>query len=181
MRIIPLAAAALALTLAGCVPISSKADPAAPPVSATGGGSSAAATSGGDDRTAKIGESIRAEDGIIWTVTKLAVTHVSQEASGGHPGDPALVVYIRIKNGGEHRLDLTMVQVAVRTGEDGDDTEQVFDIDAGLDGFEGTLAPGRTASTKYAFAANSRNDLRKVSIEVTPGFDYESGTFEGGI
>jgi hypothetical protein len=181
MRKLIIAAMLAAVALAGCAPVSSKVDPAAPPAAASGGSSSSPDKSDGDDRTAKIGEWIRAADGLTWTVTKISATRVSQWAAGGHPGDPALVVSVRIKNGTKHRIDLTQVQVSVRTGADGDDAEQVFDVDAGWDGFDGTLAPGRTASAKCAFAVDSRKALRQVAIEVAPGFDYESGTFEGGV
>lgn len=181
MRLMPIAAAAFTvIALAACAPVDSRVDPAAPSAAA-GAGSSSSAKSDGDDRTAKIGEWIKAEDGVTWSVTKLGATHISQWASGGHPGDPALVVYIKIKNGGTHRIDLSQLNVTVRVGADGNDSEEVFDVEAGFGTLDGTLAPGRTASTKCAFAADSRKELKQVSIEVTPGFDYESGTFEGGI
>lgn len=168
-----------AVLVVGCAPVNTTTDPPNPAAHASNGDSSP--SSNGDDRTAKIGQWVTADDGVTWTVTKLGVTHVSQFAAGGHPGDPALVAYVRIKNGSKHRLDLSAVQVTARTGADGNPAEDVVDVDAGLDVLEGTLAPGRTVSAKYAFAADSRRDLKNVSIEVTPGFDYESGTFEGGI
>jgi hypothetical protein len=178
MRKIALTVVGAVLALAGCAPVeAAKTEPAAPPTAS----SSSAEHSGGDDRTAAIGQWVKSEDGVRWSVTKLGVTHISQYASGGHPGDPALVVYVKIRNDSKHRVDLTLMTVTARTGADGNDTEQVFDVDAGFDNPDGTLAPGRTASMKSAFAVASRKDLKKVSIEVQPGFDYESGTFEGGI
>ena len=178
MRKIALTIIVTVLALAGCGPVeSATTEPAAPPAAS----SSSTDRAGGDDRTADIGQWVKSEDGVSWSVTKLAVTHVSQYASGGHPGDPALVVYVKVKNGSKHRVDLTQMTVTARTGTDGNDTEQVFDVDAGFDNPDGTLAPGRTASTKFAFAVGSRKDLKKVSVEVQPGVDYESGTFEGGI
>lgn len=73
-----------------------------------------------------------------------------------------------------------MVTVTARLGADGIEAEQVFQD--GVDGmFDGTIAPGRTATTRFMFAAEKAADLKTVSIEVNAGFEYESFTFEGGL
>lgn len=178
MRILITAAAVAALTLAGCAPVESRSEPAAPP-----GASSTDSPSkggGGDDRTAKVGQWVKSDDGLRWTVVKLSASRVGQYAAGGHPGDPAVIVSVKIVNGGQHRLDLSLVQVTARVGTDGQGTEEVFDGEKyGVP--SGTLAPGRTVSARYAFAADKRSDLEHVSIEVSPGLEYESGTFEGVV
>jgi hypothetical protein len=135
---------------------------------------------GGDDNTTQIGKWASASDGIKLRVSKIARGRISDIAAGGHPGDPAVIAYVQIRNGSSKRFDLTMVEVAARVGADGNEAEQVFQDGFG-DGFNGALTPGRTVTAKYMFAAKKAPDLKKVSIEVTPGLEYESATFEGGL
>lgn len=167
------------LVLAGCAAptkVSTNASP--PPASSgtdTGGG-------GGDERSnvTTVGQWATAEDGIAFRVSKLKRGRVSQYAYGGRPGDPAVVATVQFRNRGTSRFDTTMIDVQARVGVDGVEAEQVFDHRFG-DGFTGTLAPGRTATTEFMFAAAKVSDLARVSVEVTPGLEYDSATFEGGV
>lgn len=134
----------------------------------------------GDNHTTQVGQWAHASDGIDLRVSKLARGTISDTAAGGSPGDPAVVVYVQFRNGSGKRFDLTMVEVAARVGADGSEAEQVFQDGFG-DGFTGSLTPGRTVTAKYMFAAKKAADLKTVSVEVTPGLEYESATFEGGI
>lgn len=126
----------------------------------------------------KVGESATAEDGVWFSVTRLQRSRVSDIASGGRPGNPAVIVTVKIRNGSKERLDLSQIDVAVRLGKDGREAEEVFQDD-----FSGTptgsLAPGRTSTSKYMFAGKTAAELRTVSVELAPGWDYDSATFEG--
>lgn len=133
----------------------------------------------GDSNVTQIGQWATAEDGIAFRAAKLKRGRVASISAGGHPGDPAVVVTVQFRNEGNLRFDLTLVDVKVRLGKDGAEAEQVFQD--GFDGgFDGTLAPGRAVSEKYIFAASKASDLKEVSVEITPGMEYDSATFEGG-
>ncbi|MFB4307012.1 hypothetical protein [Actinomadura sp. GTD37] len=134
----------------------------------------------GDNNVTKVGQWARADDGVAFRVATLRRGRVSDIASGGHPGDPAVVVTVQIKNRGKHRVDLSMVEVTARLGKSGDEAERVFQ-DGVDEGLTGTLAPGRTVSDKYMFAAAKASDLKVVSVEIAPGVEYDSATFEGGL
>jgi hypothetical protein len=133
-----------------------------------------------DPKVAKVGEWARADDGVMFRVAKLTKGTVGQYAAGGSPGDPAVILTVQLRNSGSKRFDLSAVDVTVRLGKDGTEADKVFQD--GVDGsFDGTLAPGRTVTAKYMFAAQSRGDLKVVSVEIAPGYEYDSFTFEGGI
>ena len=132
------------------------------------------------DNVTKIGTWATAEDGVAFRVSKLKRATVPPYAAGGKPGGPAVVATVQIRNGSKARFDMTLAEVQARMGADGATSEQVFAESYG-DGFQGgTLAPGRTATAKFMFAAARAKDLKTVSIEVTPGvLDYDTFTFEG--
>ena len=137
----------------------------------------------GDDagsNVTQVGQWATADDGVAFRVSKLKRGRVSDIASGGHPGDPAVVVTVQVRNGGKHRIDLTLVDVTARLGKSGDEAERVFQ-DGVDEGLTGTLAPGRTVSDRYMFAASKASDLKQVSVEIAPGIEYDSATFEGGL
>lgn len=132
-----------------------------------------------DDTTSTVGGVYaEASDGVKFRVKELGRGKVGPYAAGGTPGDPAVIVTVQIKNGGTKRLDLTEVSVIVRLGADGREAEQVFD--EGFSGTpDGTLSPGRTSTHKYMFAAESAAELQDVQVELSPGWEYPSVTFEG--
>jgi hypothetical protein len=163
--------------------------PGSGPKAQTVGAPSAAATSSdwpseapspsstADDVTT-VGSWGTAEDGVKIRVSKLGRGRVSDIASGGHPGDSGVVVTVQIENGGSHRLDLSQLRVEARLGVDGREADEVFQ-----DGFGGTpdgsLAVGRTSTSRYMFAADSAAELKHVAIDVAPGYDYTPITYEG--
>ncbi|MFD0902311.1 hypothetical protein [Actinomadura sediminis] len=174
--------------IATCLGIGLATACAAPQEVSTEPGAPAAADAGGDSPEApapesqvtKVGTWATADDGIAFRVSKLKKSTVGALASGGRPGDPAVVATIQFRNGSKRQFDATMVTVTARLGADGVEAEQVFQ--EGTDGmFDGTISPGRTATTTFMFAAEKTADLKAVSIEVNPGFEYESFQFEGGL
>jgi hypothetical protein len=44
-----------------------------------------------------------------------------------------------------------------------------------------SLSRGRTATHKWTFAAENAAELRQVAVDVTPGLEYDSYTFEGRV
>lgn len=168
-------ALATPLTLSACAtptPVSTKATAPTQPQKA------GTKTPDAGSNVTQVGQWATADDGLTFRVSKLGRGKVGALASGGTPGDPAVVVTVQIRNDTKKRFDLSLVQVAARVGVDGDNAEQVFQDSYG-EGFSGTVAPGRIATAKFMFAAGSAKDLKDVSVEVKPDFDYDSATFEG--
>lgn len=177
MRQIAIILAAL-LALAGCAqtPVARAPGGASVNPAEIGGGEPSATPE--DSKVTKVGEWATAEDGVEFTVLSLARSRVSDVAAGGRVGHPAVVVTVQIKNGSKDRLDLSQIDLSVRLGPDGRESEQVYQGDfAGTP--DGTLAPKRKSTSRYLFDAKNVAELRTVSVELSPGWDYNSITFEG--
>jgi hypothetical protein len=177
-----LAAMAAAVLAAGCTIPAEKAS-APPPVAGEETQSSGTESADeSDPGIAKIGEWMEADDGVRFRVSKLGRGRVGQYAAGGRPGGAAAVVTVQVRNEGQARFDLSLLNVVARLGADGQQAEQVIDVDRGFGGVpEGTLSKGRTSTIRYMFAAERAGDLRTVAVDVTPGIEYETATWEGGV
>lgn len=137
-------------------------------------------STGEDSGVAKIGQWATADDGVKFRVSKITKGRVSDIAAGGRPGNPAVIATVQITNGSKQRVDLTALNISARLGTEGREAEQVFQ--EGFDGTpSGSLAPGRTSTSKYMFDAKSSAELKHVAIEVAPGYEYQTFTFEGGL
>lgn len=181
--ILPLLAAVLAaVAFTGCAP--QKGVTAEPPkaerADQAGGANDQATEEPAGSNVTKVGKWATAEDGLAFRVSKLTRSRVGQYAAGGRPGDPAVVATVQIRNGSKQRFDLALSTITVRFGSDGRQAEESFDDTHGGTP-NGTLSPGRTSTHKYKFAAESAGDLKKVSVEIAPGLEYDSFTFEGSL
>lgn len=128
----------------------------------------------GDDQVGAIGKNtFTYEDGVEVSVTT-ARRHIFGSVATT-PG-PGVIVAVKIKAGKE-RLDVSLTQVALRYGEQGQEAESVYD--ESVNSFDGSVSPGRAASATYGFSL-PRGE-QKISVEVTPGFSYNSSTFEGTL
>ena len=120
------------------------------------------------------------EDGLKVQVTKVARFKISQYASGGTPGGSGVIVTVTIRNGTKKTADLTLTTVKLAYGANGDQADDVFDSENGLDGgFEGSVTPGHARTAKLGFAVPKGRQA--MDVEVQPGFDYESVHFEGSV
>jgi hypothetical protein len=96
-----------------------------------------------------------------------------------HPGQVGVKVTVKITNNSSKQLDLTLAQVKLKSGDNGTQADDIIDIENNITlGFEGAVAPGHSATAVYAFSVPP-DDLNKLDIEVSPGFDYDAGIFEG--
>jgi len=103
----------------------------------------------------------------------------SSTAAGTHPGQVGVKVTVKITNNSGKQLDLTLAEVKLKSGENGTQADDIIDIENNITlGFEGAVASGHSATAVYAFSVPS-GDLSKLDIEVTPGWDYDAGIFEG--
>lgn len=136
----------------------------------------AATTPPAGDEVVKIGTAAFAEypDGLRVQVTSVRRTTFSDLSTAPGPG---VIATIKITNGSPARVDLELVIVALRYGPNGVQADMVFADNAHE--FSGGLSRGRTATATYGFSV-PRNQ-RDITVEVSPGFDYDGSTFEGRI
>jgi Domain of unknown function (DUF4352) len=149
----------------------------APATVTTNGG----ATTGTDAGPVPFG----ADHGVQWN-DKLAASVLSVQrftpsdtAAGTHPGQVGVKVTVKITNNSGKQFDLSLVEVKVKSGDNGTQADSIFDSANNLGlGFEGSVAPGHSATATYGFSVPP-GDLGKIDVDVTPGFDYNAGIFEG--
>lgn len=100
-------------------------------------------------------------------------------AAGVGKGETGVKVTIKITNGSPAPLDLTLSSVRLKSGKDGVQAPQVFDIENNLAlGFEGTLLSGRSATADYGFSVPPDN-LDLLNVQVAPTPNYAVAVFEG--
>jgi hypothetical protein len=183
------AAALTAVTfLAGCTTATAEkqtADSAAgikaPAVPDTADDSKASAAPAVDDKLAKIGATswYAYSDGIQAQVTKAVKYTIGQYAAGGAPGDAGVIVTVTLKNTTDKAFDTALTQVSLASGPNGDTAESVFDSANGVSsGLEGSIAPGRSKTAKYAFAV-PKKQIADLMVEVQPSWEHASAFFEG--
>ncbi|MDN3293116.1 DUF4352 domain-containing protein [Streptomyces ficellus] len=116
------------------------------------------------------------DDDLQVTVSEATSIEPGEFASGHTKGNKAYEVTIVIENAGKERFDTSTVTVSARAGEDGVNAEEIFDGDTYGTGFQGTVMPGKKATVKYAFDAPAT--AKNLTVEVTPGFDYNASQWE---
>lgn len=175
-----LSAGLIALTLGACAtPVPTAGIETAPPPAGAAAEAEAAPPSSSTARIARIGEAITYADGLKVSVVTAKRFRISQTAAGGKPGGPGVILTVTITNGAAIPYDAALTGVSVASGEQGDQAEAVFDVDAGLTGgFTGQVQPGRKQTARFGFAVPAGpTDLQ---IEVRPGLaDHEAALFAG--
>jgi hypothetical protein len=170
--------AAAALAAAGCAttghPTSAATAPAAAATSAAPATTPAATPSG----PAQFGRAHgwTYSDDLQVAVVSATTTAVGQYAGGGHPGDPAVILKVRV-TAGKTSLDASEIQVDANAGPDGSQLEAVFDT--GIDNPSGTLTPGQHGTYLFEFDAQHSSWESQLNVTVTPGFDYNAASFTG--
>ncbi|MFD5041483.1 DUF4352 domain-containing protein [Streptomyces sp. NPDC058377] len=152
---------------------SASAKPAADGEAAAGEGA-AGGTEGKDD-VLRQGDSAVYDDGLEITVGAPAAYTADEFAVGHTKGNSAWTVSVVIENKGKEKFDTALVGVDARAGADGVDAEQIFDGQIGA-GFDGTVLPGRKITAKFAFDAPA--DAGNLTVEVSPGFDWDASQWE---
>lgn len=152
---------------------SASAKPAADGEAAAGEGA-AGGTEGKDD-VLRQGDSAVYDDGLEITVGAPAAYTADEFAVGHTKGNSAWTVSVVIENKGKEKFDTALVGVDARAGEDGVDAEQIFDGQIG-EGFTGTVLPGKKITAKFAFDAPA--DAGNLTVEVSPGFDWDASQWE---
>lgn len=98
---------------------------------------------------------------------------------GRPPNTTAVKATVKITNGADQKVDASLVSVSVSYGPGGEQAAQGYAD--GIDGgFEGSVASGQTKTATFLFAV-PKSHWNNVSVEVTPGFDYDSAIFTGAV
>jgi hypothetical protein len=119
-------------------------------------------------------------DGFTWSddvkaaVPSVTITTIGQYAAGGRPGDPAIIVTVRL-TAGHSTLDASDLSVDANAGPDGAQLDSVYDTS--IDNPSGSLPPGRSGTYKFEFDVQQHSWAKRLIITVTPGFDYDAATF----
>ena len=128
--------------------------------------------------TAAVGEVISYENGVKVQVVSVRRVSFSDISYGSNGSGVAAVV--KITNGAGEVLDLSLADVELTYGADGQQSEQVYDTEKGFNGgLDTKLANGRSATAKYGFAVPK--GATTVSVQVTPDFGSETAIFEGRV
>lgn len=115
------------------------------------------------------------DDGLEITVSNAAAYTPDAYAAGHTKGNRAYKVSVVVENKTKEKFDATLVGVDARAGEDGVSAEQIFDGKVGA-GFSGTVLPGKKITVQFAFDAPA--DAKNLSVEVSPGLDWDASQWE---
>lgn len=119
------------------------------------------------------------DDNVEASVTSAKTFTPTANAVGLAPGETGVKITIKITNGTATAFDLSGAVVRLKSGPDGVQAAQIFDIESGLSlGFEGVIAPGRPATATYGFSVPP-GDTDLLDVEVTPATSYKTALFSG--
>lgn len=127
----------------------------------------------------RVGRWAKSGGGMQLMIVSLKRGAVADEAAV-RPGDPAVVVTLKITNRSRTRFPLEELAVTSKLGEEGREAEEVFQGSYGQS-LSGSLPPGRSSTSKYMFAAENRAELGRVAVYVSLGYEYKTVPFEGSI
>ncbi|MEU5158824.1 DUF4352 domain-containing protein [Streptomyces sp. NPDC020875] len=131
---------------------------------------------GGQEGPLAAGGSATYPDGIKVTVTKAPQSFRPGDYAAGHEaGNKAYKVTVVIENMGDKRFDSTLTTTEARAGTEGVTAEQIFD-DTVDTGFEGTILPGRKATTVYGFSTPAT--AKELTLEISPGMSHDPAQWE---
>ncbi|MGW8889776.1 DUF4352 domain-containing protein [Streptomyces sp. NPDC055749] len=115
------------------------------------------------------------DDGLEITVSNAAAYTPDAYAAGHTKGNRAYKVSVVVENKTKEKFDATLVGVDARAGQDGVNAEQIFDGKVGA-GFSGTVLPGKKITVQFAFDAPA--DAKNLTVEVSPGFDWDASQWD---
>ncbi|MFI9492878.1 DUF4352 domain-containing protein [Streptomyces halstedii] len=130
---------------------------------------------GADSGTLEGRDTAAYDDGLEVTVSNAAAYTPDAYAAGHTKGNRAYKVSVVIENKTKKKYDSVLASVDARAGADGVNAEQIFDGTVG-EGFTGTVLPGKKVTVQYAFDAPA--DAKNLTVEVSPGFDWDASQWD---
>ncbi|MGP3632269.1 DUF4352 domain-containing protein [Streptomyces sp. 24-1644] len=115
------------------------------------------------------------DDGLEITVGNAAAYTPDAYAAGHTKGNRAYKVSVVVENKTKEKFDAVLVSVDARAGEDGVSAEQIFDGKVG-EGFTGTVLSGKKVTVQFAF--DTPADAKNLTVEVSPGLDWDASQWE---
>ncbi|MGI5482367.1 DUF4190 domain-containing protein [Streptomyces lavendofoliae] len=157
-----------------------KASSSTAPKDPAGGGSGApaAGATGKADKGKPLaaGDTSVYDDDLQVTVSAATSVKAGEFAIGHTEGNKVYEVTITVENAGKEKFSTDGLTVGARAGENGVTAEEIFDGETYGTGFTGSVLPGKKATVKYAFDAPA--DAGSLTVEVTPGFDYDAAQWD---
>ncbi|QGV80228.1 DUF4190 domain-containing protein [Streptomyces ficellus] len=129
-----------------------------------------------DGKPLAAGDASVYDDDLQVSVSAPKPVEAGEYAIGHTEGNKVYEVSIVVENGGKKAFASDSLAVSARAGAEGATAEEIFDGDTYGKGFTGTVLPGKKATVKYAFDAPA--DAKTLTVEVTPGFDYNPTQWE---
>ncbi|MFZ3491825.1 hypothetical protein ACODT5_01040 [Streptomyces sp. 5.8] len=119
-------------------------------------------------------------NGLAVTVVPPTPFSPSDTSAGHQAGNQAVAWKITVKNGTPELFPTSPVSVYAKYGTAGEQAERVYDSAKGADSdFEGSIAPGRSATVTYVFDV-PRAGLALLDLEVVPDAAVYEGTHWSG-
>jgi hypothetical protein len=115
-------------------------------------------------------------DGVEVSVTSAKSSMIPPFTAGSIPGDPMVIVTVKIKNGRKKPFNTDIMSVNLAYGSSGKPGKQV--LAAAMEGFGGKIAKGRSLSADYAFAVPTKS-MNKIVIVINRGLKYPPAIFAG--
>ncbi|MHC5702276.1 DUF4190 domain-containing protein [Streptomyces tirandamycinicus] len=179
----------LALSVVGAVITYKAVGDAVDEINKATSGSSAAKKPAGSDKPLEkakdgegaTGEALAAGDSAVYdddltvTVSEPEAWTPGEYAIGHTEGNKAYKVTVVIENAGKEKFDSALVTAEARAGKEGVQAEQIYDGKVG-EPFTGTILPGKKVTAVWAFDAPA--DAGSLTVEVSPGFDYNAGIWD---
>ncbi|WP_238419312.1 DUF4352 domain-containing protein [Streptomyces taklimakanensis] len=139
-------------------------------------GGDAGGAGGGEEKDAAEADAAEGNDGLLAagdTATyssglKVTVSGASSYTPGefaiGHTdGNKAHKITVTLENTGDEKIDISLITLSARAGENGVTAEEIFDDEVGS-GFDGKLPPNKKATAEYAFDAPA--SAKNLDVEV---------------
>ncbi|MFF8291109.1 DUF4352 domain-containing protein [Streptomyces sp. NPDC016309] len=147
-------------------------DPAPAKGAASPGAAADGAGKADEGKALAAGDTSVYDDDLQVTVSATKPVKPGEFAIGHTEGNKTYEVTITVENAGKAKFSTDSLTVSARAGEDGVAAEEIFDGDTYGAGFAGAVLPGKKATVSYAFDAPA--DAKTLTVEVTPGFDYNA-------
>ncbi|MEU2428002.1 DUF4190 domain-containing protein [Streptomyces sp. NPDC007861] len=132
----------------------------------------------GEDTTGKAlaaGDSAVYDDDLTVTVSEPKPYTPGEFAAGHTKGNKAFQVTVTIENAGKEKFDASLVTAEARAGKDGVSAEEIYDGKVG-EPITGTVLPGKKVTTTWAF--DTPSDAANLTIEISPGFEYNASVWD---
>ncbi|MGW6457870.1 hypothetical protein ACWF94_18500 [Streptomyces sp. NPDC055078] len=156
------------------------ADGAAPAGSGTESGSDPAEPAADEpsDDTHRLTDTVVYENKSTITLSSFARGVSTDTASPENT--PYVKFTLKVTNGTSEKMDMAMLTIGCQYGDEGKDSEQVFDSAAGLDGPSSThVRPGRSSTA--TIACEFPKAEKYLQIEIAPDTDSQTAIFAGDV